>query len=68
MILTTAQAEAVCRAMLALNKVGLKLSARQPGALTAWEDNDGTVRVQATGALVEAHENQAAFAAAYGLQ
>lgn len=74
LILNQAQAEAVYSAMCALNNVGGKLSRIDLGQ----QRRDPQLRVTEGGAVIiergmphcdrEAHANQSAFAAAYGLQ
>lgn len=70
MILTQAQAEAVYSAMCALNNVGARIAASIDGGENeVCEMHDGTVVIHANfGLTKEQHANQAAFAAAYGLQ
>jgi len=80
MVLTTAQAQAVYAAMVALNNVGGTIKVTLPlgrgnaparDCIRVFED-DGMVKVNRIEDFVidsrEAYDNQAAFAAAYGLQ
>lgn len=72
-ILTQAQAEAVYSAMCTLNNVGGRLSCIDLGQ----QARDPQIRVPVGGSIIiergvphcdrEAHDNQAAFATAYGL-
>ncbi len=67
MILTPAQAEAVCAAMAALNNVGGRISVEIEGANAA-ENRDGSISVWADSGMSddqEVYANQAAFAKAY---
>lgn len=66
MILNQAQAEAVYSAMCALNNVNAEIDTFV-GDIRVLE-RGGVVRVFERGFIVERHSNQAAFAAAYGLQ
>lgn len=71
-ILTKAQAEAVYNAMCALNKVGAMIRASVPVDDATWvhiEECADTGQITLTRCLrrVACHSNQAAFAAAYGL-
>lgn len=74
MILNQSQAEAVYSAMCALNNVGGRMSCLDLGQ----QSRDPQIRCTVGGSIViergmpfcdrEAHDNQSAFAAAYGLQ
>lgn len=67
MILTPAQAEAVYRAMCELNNIGGRIDARI-GYTRVNETVSVGILVTAPGQSTEQHNDQAAFAAAYGLQ
>ena len=70
MILNQVQAEAVYSAMRALNNVGGRIAAALDGGeREICEMHDGTIIIHSDfGLKKEQHANQAAFAAAYGLQ
>lgn len=65
-ILTQAQAEAVYSAMCALNNVGGCIDCRI-GYIRVNESAIAGILIMARGKRTERHDNQAAFAAAYGL-
>lgn len=66
-VLTTAQAEAVYRAMCELNNVGGELSAALHDHIAVHGDDTGRVAVRVGLRTVEQYRFQADFAAAYGL-